>query len=154
MPIDSPIEVESSCCESLVGLLTRASSSRSCLPRVSTPVAWFAPVLRAYSGVGRAGFTPASQINQTRKFIAQSNGESQAKVLPTAKRTMQKSGLKVASTHIPSHTWMKARKNSCRLWDSEAQWAGSPACRRCATPDFLDVPFERIYGGSPLVQTP
>src|SRR2546427_4020691 len=64
MPIDSPIEVESSC-ESLVGLLTRASSIQSSLPRVSTPVAHFAPALRAYSGVGRAGFAPASQINQT-----------------------------------------------------------------------------------------
>ena len=37
MLIDPPIEVESSCCESLVGLLTRASSTRSSLPRVSYP---------------------------------------------------------------------------------------------------------------------
>jgi len=36
MLIDPPIEVESSCCESLVGLLTRASSTRSSLPRVSS----------------------------------------------------------------------------------------------------------------------
>jgi hypothetical protein len=78
--IDPPIEVESSCCESLVGLLTRASSSRSCLPRVSTPVAFFAPALRAYSGVGHAGFTPASQINQTIRFIAQRMVRSQAKL--------------------------------------------------------------------------
>jgi hypothetical protein len=78
--IDPPIEVESSCCESLVGLLTRASSSRSCLPRVSTPVAFFAPALRAYSGVGHAGFAPASQINQTRRFIAQRMVWSQAKL--------------------------------------------------------------------------
>ena len=82
MPIDSPIEVESSCCESLVGLLTRASSIRSSLPRVSTPVAFVAPALRAHSGVGRAGFAPASQINQTSRLIAQSTGRSQAKLLP------------------------------------------------------------------------
>lgn len=82
MLIDPPIEVESSCCESLVGLLTRASWSRSCLPRVSTPVACFAPALRAYSGVGHAGFAPASQVNQTSKVIAQGRGRSQAKLLP------------------------------------------------------------------------
>ena len=80
MLIDPPIEVESSCCESLVGLLTRASSTRSSLPRVLTPVAFVAPALRAYSGVGRAGFTPASQINQTSKLIAQGTGRSQAKL--------------------------------------------------------------------------
>ena len=80
MLIDPPIEVESSCCESLVGLLTRASSTRSSLPRVPTPVAFVAPALRAYSGVGRAGFAPASQINQTSKLIAQGTGRSQAKL--------------------------------------------------------------------------
>jgi hypothetical protein len=37
MLIDPPIEAESSRCESLVGLLTRASSTRSSLPRVSYP---------------------------------------------------------------------------------------------------------------------
>ena len=83
MPLDSPIEVESSCCESLVGLLTRASLTRSSLPRVSTPVAHIAPALRAYSGVGRPGFTPASQINQTNKLIFQSTGRSQAKLCHT-----------------------------------------------------------------------
>jgi hypothetical protein len=82
MLIDSPIEVESSCCESLVGLLTRALSIRSCLPRVPTPVAFFAPVLRAYSGVGRAGFPPASPVNQTSRVITQSTGRSQAKIVP------------------------------------------------------------------------
>jgi hypothetical protein len=87
MLIDPPIEVESSCCESLAGLLTRASSTRSSLPRVLTPVAFVAPALRAYSGVGRAGFTPASQINQTGKFIFQITGRSQAKLLPNSCRT-------------------------------------------------------------------
>ena len=46
MLIDSPIEVDSSCCGRLVGLLTRASSNRSCLPGVEynqshdSPLQW------------------------------------------------------------------------------------------------------------------
>jgi hypothetical protein len=56
MLIDSPIEADKTCCECLVGLLTRASSNPSCLPRDSAPVAWIASVLRAYSG----GAVPAS----------------------------------------------------------------------------------------------
>jgi hypothetical protein len=49
--------------------------------RLSTPVASIAPALRAYSGVGRAGFSPASQINQTIQFIAQVVIGSQGKLL-------------------------------------------------------------------------
>jgi hypothetical protein len=50
MLIDSPIEADLSCCGCLAGLLTRASSNLSCLPRDLAPVAWIASVLRAYSG--------------------------------------------------------------------------------------------------------
>ena len=50
--------------------------------RLSTPVASIAPALRAYSGVGRAGFSPASQINQTMQCIAQVVIGSQGQLLP------------------------------------------------------------------------
>src|SRR5215469_7049411 len=49
---------------SLVGLLTCASQNRSCLPKAFKPQWRRAPVLRAYSGGGRAGFSPASQNHQ------------------------------------------------------------------------------------------
>ena len=54
----------------LVGLLTYASSNRGCLPK-ALPPQWlvFALVLRAYSGGGRAGFSPVSQKHQAVQVI-------------------------------------------------------------------------------------
>jgi len=84
--IDPPIEVEPGRCKSLVGLLTRALPLRSSLPRASTPVAPDAPALCAYSGVGRAGFTPASQLNQTMHLYPRRRGRVKSDLITLIRR--------------------------------------------------------------------
>jgi hypothetical protein len=59
--VDAPFRESTRSDGNLVGLLTRVSLNRGCLPEVIKPYWRPAPVLGAYSGGVRAGFSSASQ---------------------------------------------------------------------------------------------